>query len=279
MKSPRGTVLIRKARPFIFAFTLIELLVVIAIIAILAAMLLPALGRTKQKAQMIQCLSNLHQIGLGAKMYVDENHSTFPPGDSQQFDRNASPWVIYGNDLGGGDPQPAYRPMYQMATNRHLNPYVSAKEAWHCPADQGLVGANVNMKPSSYDHLGNCYRFNWDLQSNYQNAGVAEDPAYNLAGKRENWVTQPSRFIMFHEAATYPWDDGFGTVEVAQWHYSVHPGKMFLAANLQTDRDKLVAPILFVDAHSQQCDFTKIFQGNPLRALEPGKDWMWYKPR
>jgi prepilin-type N-terminal cleavage/methylation domain-containing protein/prepilin-type processing-associated H-X9-DG protein len=97
-------------------FTLIELLVVIAIIAILAAMLLPALNRAKSEAQSAKCKSNLRQFGLALKMYVDENQQQYP------F------WHVgEGGDYGW---ETSLEPYLRLSwTNRSV----------HCPAYKGRI--------------------------------------------------------------------------------------------------------------------------------------------
>jgi prepilin-type N-terminal cleavage/methylation domain-containing protein len=82
-KLPAHSASQRRTRAGNSGFTLIELLVVIAIIAILAAMLLPALSRAKEKGYRARCMSNLHQIGVALHMYASDNADKLPVAKSQ----------------------------------------------------------------------------------------------------------------------------------------------------------------------------------------------------
>ena len=118
--------------PCVMGFTLIELLVVIAIIAILAAMLLPALTRARTKAQGIACLNNGKQLTLAWIMYADENNSTFPP-NGNTGNQSLNTWVKGVLDWAPDNPD---NTNLTYLTDSLLGPYCKRQTGiYHCPAD------------------------------------------------------------------------------------------------------------------------------------------------
>ena len=160
----------RIEKPRRAGFTLIELLVVIAIIAILAAMLLPALAKAKLKATQAACLNNQKQIALASTMYSGDNNDYIVPfttGGGFWGAPTTPPWAVAGTS------QEQAQQMVQacLKTNNPLYQYAPNVGVYHCPGDTRSklpVGALPNV--------------GWAYDSYSKSQNFAGDPAFNYVG-------------------------------------------------------------------------------------------------
>lgn len=229
------------------AFTLIELLVTITIIGILAALILPAIGRVRESGRRVACVNNLRQIYAAFTCYVEDNNGKFFWGSPSQVPPTADAMDYY---IWGGTTDTTYTgaqdPIFRVKSYtfpstgitrelRVLNKYVDNNlDVFKCPADIINPAGGERYSNSLYRYVGNSYTFS----------------AMDLNGLRFSDIKTPSKTILFCDEAISHLNDS-----LTYWHGSQKPR----------------GNVCFVDGHIK---FIEISSGTSGK--DPGgTEWSW----
>ena len=209
------------------AFTLIELLVVIAIIALLLGILLPSLGRAREQARKIACLSNMRQMGVAVSAYLPDSDYRLPPSSCHCDDPNEH-WLFI------------------------LSRYTREQLLFQCPSDTGndFVDWNKPVKDQK-DARYSSYAVNALLDPVHYRYGARVNRYNNV-----NTIRRPMSCIWISEA---PDTENFNLadhIHPETWEGSVEYARQFVA----WDRHKETSNYLFADGHAERLAFEQTYQ-------------------
>lgn len=256
-------------------FTLIELLVVIAIIAILAAMLLPALAKAKTKAQGIACVNHLKQLTLGWAMYANDANDVLVPChdnpvvDLHRTDKNygtGNQWVM-------GRMNTMFSATNQiLIQDSLLYPYISKVEVYRCPADISSVnGATINPYSGGGTPRARSISMNGWMNS-YQSGNL---DTVGTRFRKHSDIRRPSDIWVLLDENPGTINDGFFLTRLNDTTWTDVPATYHNNAN----------GISFADGHAEIKKWrdpaivgTKVTSPG-VSPQDGGKDWQWLRER
>jgi prepilin-type N-terminal cleavage/methylation domain-containing protein/prepilin-type processing-associated H-X9-DG protein len=248
-------------------FTLIELLVVIAIIAILAAMLLPALAKAKQKAHRAGCTSNARQWGLALTMYLDDNNQIFPlpkiatstPG-SPGYNENKPTWADFAalHAAGQGDSAwynalPVYvggKPLWQIASDPAN--FVNSGKIFDCPA--------ASAQPAEYDSTRVVFNYGMNPKGNTGLPGAAYGTNFSARA-----IANPAAFVFMADGRARSAEAPFYGSDPAKEVGVSHCWVIQMAS-----RHNAGANMNFADGHVSYFKYSYICSNAVTKAVDPG---------